>query len=234
MRSRKSPRTATEVRHETIRKAIIRRGGGARPGRGRPAPSRRRRLRPQRSGPGRQAPLPGLDRLQDALRLHREEGRRRAPEADRGPPGRPVHRALRDGRRPLHDVRDLQGRRPHRLHPRRQPEGDLRRPPGLPRPRHRRASSRASTIQKLTSKAAKAFRVPAFGEQFRRPEPGGFLQVRRRRRGGRIRPVPSAASTIPIPASEKDFRATLRAAKKNLVLVDEFLLGNPHLKFFKG
>jgi hypothetical protein len=88
-------------------------------------------------------------------------------------------------------------------------------------------------FQKMTSRAAKAFREPAFGDQFLglsledfynydvvsgREEPSGKV--------GRIK--------NPDPASEKDFRAALRATKKNLVLVDEFLLGNPHLKFFKG
>jgi hypothetical protein len=45
---------------------------------------------------------------------------------------------------------------------------------------------------------------------------------------------PIGRITNPDPDAEKDFRAILRATKKNLVLVDEFLLGNPHLKFFKG
>ena len=47
-------------------------------------------------------------------------------------------------------------------------------------------------------------------------------------------PGPISGIKNPDPGSEKDFRATLRAAKKNLVLVDEFLLDNVHLKFFKG
>jgi hypothetical protein len=88
-------------------------------------------------------------------------------------------------------------------------------------------------FQKLTSRAAKAFRESAFGGQFiglsledfynydvvsGREEPPGKV--------GRI--------TNPDPASEKDFRAALRATKKNLILVDEFLLGNRYLKYFKG
>jgi hypothetical protein len=47
-------------------------------------------------------------------------------------------------------------------------------------------------------------------------------------------PGPISRIKNPDPGSEKDFRAALRAAKKNLVLVDEFLLDNAYLKFFKG
>ncbi len=87
--------------------------------------------------------------------------------------------------------------------------------------------------QKLTSKAAKAFREPGFGAQFVGLSLEDFYKYdvvagveEPRGQVGRIK--------NPDPASEKDFRATLRAVKKNLILADEFLLGNPHLKFFKG
>jgi hypothetical protein len=87
-------------------------------------------------------------------------------------------------------------------------------------------------VQKLTSKAAKALRDPAFGAQFvglnlkdfyaydvvsGKADPAG--------RVGRIK--------NPDPASEPDFRAALRATKKNLILADEFLLGNRHLSDFR-
>ncbi len=88
-------------------------------------------------------------------------------------------------------------------------------------------------FQKLTSKAAKAFREPAFGSQFVGLSLEDFYNYDVV--SGREEPAgPVSRIKNPDPASEKDFRAALRAAKKNLVLVDEFLLGNPHLKYFKG
>ena len=87
--------------------------------------------------------------------------------------------------------------------------------------------------QKLTSKAAKAFRSLAFGEQFRGLSLEDFYKYDVA--SGREDPAgPVGRIANPDPGAEKDFRATLRAVKKNLILVDEFLLGNPHLKFFKG
>jgi hypothetical protein len=87
--------------------------------------------------------------------------------------------------------------------------------------------------QKLTSKAAKAFREPGFGAQFLGLSLEDFYKYDVVT--GEAEPAgPVGRIKNPDPASEKDFRATLRAAKKNLILVDEFLLGNPHLKFFKG
>ena len=88
-------------------------------------------------------------------------------------------------------------------------------------------------FQKLTSRAAKAFRAPAFGDQFL----GLSLEYFYRYDvvSGREGPAgPISRIKNPGPSSEQDFRSALRATKKNLVLVDEFLLGNPHLKFFKG
>jgi len=88
-------------------------------------------------------------------------------------------------------------------------------------------------FQKLTSKAAKAFREPAFGSQFVGLSLEDFYNYDVV--SGREEPAgPVSRIKNPDPASERDFRAALRAAKKNLVLVDEFLLGNPHLKYFKG
>jgi hypothetical protein len=88
-------------------------------------------------------------------------------------------------------------------------------------------------FQKLTSRAAKAFRTPAFGEQFLGLSLEDFYKYDVAS-GTEDPPGPVSRIRNPDPASEKDFRAALRATKKNLVLVDEFLLGNPHLKFFKG
>jgi hypothetical protein len=92
---------------------------------------------------------------------------------------------------------------------------------------------KAFYFQKLTSKAAKALRDPAFGAQFVGLSLEDFYKYDIA--SGREEP-PGPISRIknPDPGSEKDFRAALRATKKNLVLVDEFLLGNAHLKYFKG
>ena len=88
-------------------------------------------------------------------------------------------------------------------------------------------------FQKLTSRAAKAFRVPAFGDQFLGLSLEDFYRYDVAT--GKEEPSgPVSRIKNPDPASEQDFRATLRATKKNLILADEFLLGNPHLKFFKG
>ena len=88
-------------------------------------------------------------------------------------------------------------------------------------------------FQKLTSRAAKAFRDPAFGSQFVGLGLEDFYKYDVV--SGREEP-PGPISRIknPDPAAEKDFRAALRATKKNLILADEFLLANAHLKFFKG
>jgi hypothetical protein len=92
---------------------------------------------------------------------------------------------------------------------------------------------KAFYFQKLTSKAAKAFRDPAFGAQFVGLSLDDFYRYDVV--SGREDP-PGPVSRIkgPDPAAGPDFRAALRAAKKNLVLVDEFLLGNAHLRSFKG
>ena len=88
-------------------------------------------------------------------------------------------------------------------------------------------------FQKLTSRAAKAFREPAFGNQFLGLSLEDFYDYDVVS-GKEEPPGPVSRIKNPDPASEKDFRAALRATKKNLILTDEFLLGNPHLKFFKG
>ncbi len=88
-------------------------------------------------------------------------------------------------------------------------------------------------FQKLTSRAAKAFRALSFGEQFLGLSLEDFYRYDVVS-GREDPPGPVSRIKNPDPASEADFRSALRATKKNLVLVDEFLLGNPHLKFFKG
>lgn len=84
-------------------------------------------------------------------------------------------------------------------------------------------------FQKLTSKAARPFREPAFASQFIGLSLKDFSRYDVVT--GREEPAgPVSRIKNPDPESEKDFRATLRATKKNLILVDEFLLGNKYLK----
>jgi hypothetical protein len=92
---------------------------------------------------------------------------------------------------------------------------------------------RSFYFQKLTSKAAKAFRDPAFGKQFEGLSLEDFYAYDVV--SGAEKP-PGRVSRIlnPVPEAESDFRAALRATKKNLILADEFLLGNRHLTHFKA
>ena len=88
-------------------------------------------------------------------------------------------------------------------------------------------------FQKLTSRAAKAFRALSFGEQFHGLSLEDFYKYDVV--SGTEDPAgPISRIKNPDPGSEKDFRSALRGAKKNLILVDEFLLDNAHLKSFKG
>jgi len=92
---------------------------------------------------------------------------------------------------------------------------------------------KAFYLQKLTSKFAKRFRDAKFGQQFVGLNLKDFYNynvISGTTTG------PSRAEKIKNPAAEaeSDFRAALRATKKNLILVDEFLLGNKYLKYFKS
>ena len=91
---------------------------------------------------------------------------------------------------------------------------------------------KAFYVQKLTSKGAKAFRDPAFGRQFAGMSLKDFYRYDVV--SGKETP-PGKISLIknPAPDSADDFAAVLRAVKKNLILVDEFLLDNKHLQYFK-
>lgn len=91
---------------------------------------------------------------------------------------------------------------------------------------------RAFYLQKLTSRSAGLFRDEKFGRQFI------GLSLRELYRyevatGKEIPPGKVSLIRNPAPDSEDDFRAMLRATKKNLILVDEFLLDNRHLSMFK-
>jgi len=91
---------------------------------------------------------------------------------------------------------------------------------------------KAFYIQKLTSKGAKAFRDAAFGRQFAGMSLRDFYRYDVA--SGKELP-PGKISNIknPAPDSADDFTSMLRAVKKDLILVDEFLLENKHLQHFK-
>jgi hypothetical protein len=88
---------------------------------------------------------------------------------------------------------------------------------------------RAFYIQKLTNQYAKLLRDPSFGQQFVGLNLKDFEnydvamgQAKGESRVSRIK--------NPAPQAEADYRSALRATKKNLILCDEFLLGNRYLK----
>ena len=88
---------------------------------------------------------------------------------------------------------------------------------------------RSFYFQKMTSQYAKQLRDPSFGRQFEGLNLKDFdaydVITGTGRAGSR-----AAAIRNPAPQAEDDFRAALRAVKKNLILVDEFLLGNKYLE----
>jgi hypothetical protein len=92
---------------------------------------------------------------------------------------------------------------------------------------------RSFYFQKLTSRAAKAFREPAFGKQFEGLSLEDFYAYDVVS-GAETPPGRVSRILNPVPEAESDFRAALRATKKNLIIADEFLLGNRHLSHFKA
>ncbi len=91
---------------------------------------------------------------------------------------------------------------------------------------------KAFYFQKLTSKNARLFRDAKFGQQFVGLNLKDFYNYDvvsgKELVAGKISQIKN-----PSPESDADFRAALRATKKNLILVDEFLFGNRYLKYFK-
>jgi hypothetical protein len=87
-------------------------------------------------------------------------------------------------------------------------------------------------FQKLTSRYAKELRDSKFGEQFVGLSLKDFYAYDVA--SGKATPT-SEVNRIknPAPEAEQDFRAALRGLKKNLILVDEFILNNKHLQYFK-
>jgi hypothetical protein len=88
-------------------------------------------------------------------------------------------------------------------------------------------------FQKLTSRYGKELRDPKFGDQFVGLTLKDFYNydVRTGKTTG-----PSGVDKIknPVPESETDFKAALRGTKKNLILVDEFILGNKYLQYHQS
>ena len=88
-------------------------------------------------------------------------------------------------------------------------------------------------FQKLTSRYGKELRDPKFGEQFVGLTLKDFYNydVQTGKTKG-----PSAVEKIknPVSEAEADFRAALRGTKKNLILVDEFILGNKYLQYHQS
>jgi hypothetical protein len=85
-------------------------------------------------------------------------------------------------------------------------------------------------FQKLTSRYGKQLRDPTFGQQFVGLTLKDFylydVQSGKTRGSSAIEKIKN-----PGPEAETDFRAALRGAKKNLILVDEFVLGNRYLQY---
>ncbi len=86
-------------------------------------------------------------------------------------------------------------------------------------------------FQKLTNRHAKLLRDPSFGRQFTGLSLRDFYGYDVKTGAG---PARIASIRNPAPGAAGDFRAALRATKKNLILVDEFVLGNRHLQFRKA
>ena len=87
---------------------------------------------------------------------------------------------------------------------------------------------RAFYFQKMTGQYAKILRGPDFGGQFVGLSLLDFdaydVSALKAEPGSKV-----AAIRNPVPEAEEDFRAALRAAKKNLILCDVFLMNSKHL-----
>ncbi len=84
-------------------------------------------------------------------------------------------------------------------------------------------------LQKMTSRYAGTLRDPSFGRQFEGMNLYDFDQydvaTHKAAPGSKV-----ASIRNPAPEAEGDFRAILRAAKKNLALMDRFVFENRHVK----
>ena len=92
---------------------------------------------------------------------------------------------------------------------------------------------KAFYFQKLTSQYAKKLRDAKFAEQFvglnLKDFYGYDIVSGKADAQSRVRNIKN-----PAPQAEDDFRAALRATKKNLILMDEFVWGNKFLKYLNA
>jgi hypothetical protein len=88
-------------------------------------------------------------------------------------------------------------------------------------------------FQKLTSKAAKLLRDPQFGKQFTGLSLSDF-QSYDVASGKTFSPGKIDHIRNPAPQADQDFKATLRAVKKNLILMDEFIFSATRTESFPG
>ena len=86
-------------------------------------------------------------------------------------------------------------------------------------------------FQKLTSKAANKLREPSFGKQFAGLSLRDFYKYDVTT-GKETDAEKISSIKNPAPDAASDFKSALRGVKKNLILVDEFLMGNRYLKYF--
>ena len=88
-------------------------------------------------------------------------------------------------------------------------------------------------IQKLTSNKASLFRKELFGAQFLGLSLKEFYAYNVAE--ARFKVMAGApAIKNPDPSSDADFRSIMRGVKKNLILMDEFMLDNKYLRFHKS
>jgi hypothetical protein len=87
--------------------------------------------------------------------------------------------------------------------------------------------------QKMTSREAKILRDAEFGKQFKGLNLKDFYNYDIKK-GKAVSDSRVAQIKNPAPKAEDDFRATLRAVKKNLILMDEFVFGNKYLQYLKS
>lgn len=88
-------------------------------------------------------------------------------------------------------------------------------------------------FQKLTSKYGKELRDPAFGKQFvgltLKDFYGYDVKTGSTGEGSALKRIKNPAAE-----AEPDFKAAMRATKKNLILVDEFILNNKYLPYHQA